>query len=784
MKTFLALFLFSLPFSVAISQTQVRVSGQISREHLGPLPGASVVILNTGKGSVTDASGKYRIAGLQPGIYLISVSASGYAALLDTINLQNGDLEWSRQLRPSYSALDEVVVAAEKSEERAQHIPSSITTFNTRQVSEFRLWNINQVSGIVPNLYSANPGDYRNVTSIRGITTTSYEQAVATYVDGVNQFNLDTYIPQLFDVERIEILRGPQGTLYGRNAMGGVINIITRKPQNRTEAYTELSAGNFGQQRYGAAVRVPLIKDKLFFGAGGLYDQRKGYYTNQFTGEDFDRQKQLTGNYYLRYYPTPGFYAVLNVKHQNNRNNGPFALAPDKTSALENPFEVNQNATTTMQDDNFNASLSLHGAPKAFRISSQTAWQSNYRIYRRPIDGDFSPLDAISIVNNYGRDLNRVKVFTQEFRLQSHEGRKLHWTGGAFFFMQDNPTRQGTRFGADAPLLGIPNGNFTLINTNTGRNTGAALYGQVSFPLAGNLELTAGLRYDREHRRLTVGGAFQPDGGPEFPVLEDSTGQDNFSAFSPKLGMSYRLSADQQLYVSFSRGYRAGGLTPLGSDPSQPPLSAFDPEYSNNIELGWKSLLWDQKLRLNAAIFYSFVRNVQVPTLVLPDAITIVQNAGKLDSKGAELELVATPLRGLEVFLNAGFTDASYRSLSIAKDGAMVNFDGNKQIFTPSYTGLLAGQYTLPLDKEARSRVSVRLEWVRLGRQYFDLANSISQEAYGLLNARAGFSTGHAEIFVWARNIGDRKYIAYAYDFGGAHLGNPRSIGATLVLKR
>jgi iron complex outermembrane recepter protein len=781
MKPFLLLLSF---FALtATAQTSRSINGRVLQSDGTAISRASVILLNSTQGAVTRNDGSFSIKGLVPGTYVVNVSATGYASALDTVDLNNQDESLTMTLKPSYSVLDEVVVSAEKMDEKLFRIPAAISSFNARQVSEFRLWNINQVAGLVPNMYSANPGDYRNVTSIRGITTTSYEQAVATYVDGVNQFNLDTYIPQLFDIERIEVLRGPQGTLYGRNAMGGVINIITKKPSNRVDAYTELSIGDYGQQRLGASVKLPLIADKLYFGAAGLYDQRKGFYTNTFNNQDYDRQKQITGNYYLRYYPAPKFNAVLNFKHQNNRNNGPFALAPDKGSAFATPFEISQNATTTMQDDNINASLSLHYNPTGFRISSQTAWQSNYRIYRRPIDGDFSPLDAISIVNDYGNNFNRVRVFTEELRVQSREGSKVKWTGGLFFFHQDNPTKQGTRFGSDAPLLGIPDANFTLINTNIGVNTGVALYGQTSFPISDRLELTLGLRYDSERRKLTVSGEYQKDPNPAFPTLGDTSASRTYTALSPKAGIQYNVGPDQILYLTYSRGYRAGGLTQLGSDPSQVPLSSFDPENSNNIELGWKNFLLDRKLRINANLFYSFVENAQVPTLILPDAVTVIRNSGKLSSKGAEVEIGATPFKGFELMANGGITDASYSSLSLPKDGVMVNYDGNKQIFTPAFTAMLTAQYSRQIGKKEGNRVVGRAEWINFGKQYFDLANTISQEAYGLLHLRVGITMPHIELYVWGRNLGNSEYIAFGYDFGGVHLGNPRTIGSTVLLR-
>src|ERR1700754_299459 len=154
----------------------------------------------------------------------------------------------------SASSLNEVLVTAQKREEPLRKVPIAITAFTAVQVHDFRLWNNKDISGIVPGLYAADPGDGRDVISIRGVTTTSYDPAVATYVDGINQFGLDTYIPSLFDVQRIEVLRGPQGTLYGRNAMGGVINIITRQPDNTTRGFAQIDEGNYSQQRYAAGI--------------------------------------------------------------------------------------------------------------------------------------------------------------------------------------------------------------------------------------------------------------------------------------------------------------------------------------------------------------------------------------------------------------------------------------------------------------------------------------------------------------------------------------------------
>ena len=280
-------------------------------------------------------------------------------------------------MQNSLIQLEAVTVTAEKKEELLQNIPVTVTALNGRQVQEFRLWNAKELTAIVPNLYSGNSGDERNVTSIRGITTTSYDPSVATYIDGVNQFNLDTYIPQLSDIERIEVLRGPQGTLYGRNAMGGVINIITKQPTNNTNGFVELNIGNYNHQRYSAGIRTPVVKNKLFAGASGVFNKRNGYYHNQFNNTSFDRQEAVTGNYYLKYLPAAKWAVTLNIKHQNNQNEGAFPMVNGVDEAFSNPFQLNQNAVGKMIDNTLNASLSVNHVGSRIDFTSQLAWQNN-----------------------------------------------------------------------------------------------------------------------------------------------------------------------------------------------------------------------------------------------------------------------------------------------------------------------------------------------------------------------------------------------------------------------
>jgi iron complex outermembrane receptor protein len=776
-------FLVLLASLSAYSQETTTLSGKISDTNLNPISGASVRVLNTTIGVATDDAGDFSIPDLIKANYTIEISAVGYATISKEVDLHYSTELLRVQLVQSVRQLDAVVVTAEKREDDIQRIPSSISNISSRQVEQYRVWNSQDITAIAPNFYSANPGDNRNVTSIRGVTTTSYDPSVATYIDGVNQFGLDTYIAPLFDIERIEVLRGPQGTLYGRNAMGGVINIITKEPTNIRHGFIEFNAGDYGQQRFSFGIRNPVIENKLFFGVAGMFDKSDGFYDNTFYNKDFDSKHSVTGNYFLKYFPTSRLAVTFNLKHHAHRNDGSFTLAPNPEVAFEKPFQVEQNALTTLIDNTLNGSLTVQRTGSKINFMSLTTYQSNHRYYNKPIDGDFSPMDIITIVNNYGKDWNNVKVWTQEFKFTSAAASTspLKWTLGTYLFHQDSPNKQTTRFGENGDMYGAQP-NSSVINTTLAKSKGIAFYGQGTYAVNKYLDVTFGLRFDHERKEQSVRGQYQqdPEPNPIFDTQSDTLASVSYNAISPKLGLTYNMREDHHLYAVYSRGYRAGGLTQLSADPSQPPLYQYKPEYSNNIEIGLKNSFLHNRLRVNVSAFYIKVNDVQVPTLVLPQALTVTKNAGKLTSQGVELELLATPSMGFQIEYNLGYTDASYDKLEIASGGTTVNLEGNRQLFTPEVTSMLALQYNPQVAEWQSMRLVVRGEWMAMGEQYFDLANTIRQGSYKLYNVRAGLSGTNFELMFWMRNLTDKKYISYAYDFGGTHLGDPRNYGVTL----
>ena len=557
MKKFIPLLLFICLFITASAQKKISFSGLVKGYADKPLAAATVHILNTNYTTVTDTTGKFNFGSIAQGNYTVNVSAIGYASGSYAIKVAQGSPNTlSAKLQPANIQLNEVFVTAQKREEDPQQVAASLTVLSARQVNDYQLKDAKDLTAIVPNLYSANSGDNRNVTGIRGIATTSYDPAIAVNIDGVNQYGLDTYISELFDVDRIEVLRGPQGTLYGRNALGGVINIITKQPTNVFSGFAGADIGNYGAQRYTLGFRTPLINDKLYLGVAGQYYGMNGFYTNLYNNSHFDKQHYFLGNYYLKYLVTQRFTLTANVKTLENRNDGPFPQANSIAEALADPFKLDQNAITDMHDNTLQASLTASYTGNDFNFTSQSSFQANRRIYETPIDGDGSPIDGISIVNKYGGNYNREQTAIQEFRLTSPASSTaaIKWAAGTYGFFHYSPDKQGVHFGADAAQVGSPQTDFTSISTNVGHNYGIAFYGQATYTINPQFDVTAGLRYDYEHKELTINGQYQPDGQAPITTQADTTGKASFKAFTPKLNFAYHAGTNNLLYVGYSRG--------------------------------------------------------------------------------------------------------------------------------------------------------------------------------------------------------------------------------------
>lgn len=770
----LILFLYSV---TAFSQN---IKGTIKTTKGEPVSAATVTVLNSTKATASDHEGRFAL-NLSNGNYQLSFSAVGFATQFKNIVVKSGDIELTIRLQAVDQQLNEVVVNAEKREQDVQKVPAAITVLDAKQIRDYRLWDITNLTAISPGLFTVEHGNSTssNFFNIRGVMGFSNEQAVATYVDGVYQFDYFSAPPLFNDIQSIEILRGPQGTLYGRNAFGGVVNIITKQPGNKTSGYFETTFGNYGQQRYTASLSAPIIANKLFAGGSFTYNHRGSIYYNEFTQSGFDRREDYSGNFNLRYLPSANWSLALNAKLENDNDRGSFPWVGSVDEVLSKPYRVNTNNTNVERRNNFNTSLAANYYGKGFNftaVSSYIDWHAYYE--GKGVDYDFSPLDALSTAPN-----QRQHVFSQEIRFTSpsNSQSKLQWVAGAYGFTQNTKMNAPTFFGPDYVQLDpSSDAPFTSTSISHGNNKGYAFFGQATYAITNKLDFTAGIRYDHETRNLSQYTDYLKEPNP---VVSSPT-QDykaNFNAVTPKFVLSYKLQGSMLLYGSYARGFRAGGLNTNATDPKQVP---YEPEHSDNYEIGWKNMFWNNKLKLNLTAFYLEQHNQQISTAM--DGINaLILNVGEMHNKGAELEMTVLPVKGLQIDWNASYSHARYASLLLydATAGAVVNFKGNKPINTPPVSSMLAAQYTYDFaGSKQKLAVFARGEYRYLGKYEFDFINDKKQPGYSLFNAKAGITTKHFELNFWARNITDKHYIAYG-SFGSFLLGSPRTYGTSLIAK-
>lgn len=765
----------------AMAFSQV-IKGTVKTQTGTPVSSATISVLNSTKAIASDQKGRFTLT-LTKGDYQLSISAVGFATQVKAVNISNkATLNLVVQLQSASRQLNEVVVTAEKNQQDVQKVPAAVTVLDAKQIRDYRLWDITNLTAIAPNLFTVEHGNSTssNFLNIRGVMGFSNEQAVATYVDGVYQFDYFSAPPVFNDIQSIEILRGPQGTLYGRNAYGGVVNITTRQPGNTPSGYTEISFGNYGQQRYTVSLSEPIVKDKLFASGSFTYNHRGSIYNNEFTKSGYDRREDYSGNFNLRYLPSANWSLAFNVKKENDNDRGSFPWITSYDEVFSKAYQVNSNNANVERRNNFNTSLAANYYGRDFNFTSVSSY-IDYRLYHPDggIDYDFSPLNILSV----GPD-TRQHIFAQEIRFASPSARdsKLKWVAGAYGFMQKNEINSPTYYGPDYLQLDpTSNAPFTTTDISRGTNMGYAFFGQATYSLTDKLNFTAGIRYDYENRKLSQYSDYQKDPNPLTLSVPNQDYDTTFHAVTPKFVLSYKLRDNMLLYGSYARGFRAGGLNTNAPTPAQVP---YQPEHSDNYEIGWKNMLLDNKLKLNLTAFYLEQHNQQISTS--HDGVNqLILNVGEMHNKGAELEVTALPVKGLQIDWNASYSYARYTSLLLYSDNAkaVVNYKGNQPINTPPFSSMLAAQYTYDFaGSKQKVAAFVRGEYRYLDKYYFDFINGLNQPAYSLFNAKAGITSKNFELHFWARNISDKKYVAYG-SFGTFILGSPRTYGTTLIAK-
>lgn len=642
------------------------------------------------------------------------------------------------------TVLDEITVTVHKREERLQDVPAAVTAFSAEKIEEAGIVRPKDFAGMTPNFMVYESQNAGNVAIVlRGIgQVRNGNPPVAVLEDGVLQMSPNQFNQELYDIERIEILRGPQGALYGRNAIAGAVSIITRQPTNTTEGRIRLGYANGDDFSFGAAASGALVDDVLLFRVAGSYRNMDGLLYNPTQGREVDgyEDSALRGRLifkprdtlsidlraaYSRFDGGAFYYVAVPDGHPNDT---------DGTPTFNHPSENER----TVRD----LSLKIDWDVGFATLSSITAYNDLDEFFTG--DLDFSELNMM-----YARQTLAVESISQELRLTSPDDRRLRWIAGVYVLDTD---RRLVTFGeADFDAFlgapdGIIDGPFLDVNDFFDIRCYAA-FGQLSYDLSDAFELALAMRYDDETTEQHTPG--QPSRKISFDKLQ------------PKVILRYKPSSRTVAYASYAEGFRGGGLN---SSAAPEELRLWKAEESRNYELGLKSTLLDGRLTFNTAVFYTKFDDQQIFILdVGPDALgQLGRNIDETDLKGIEMELAYRPTPYLE--LNAGLGAMRSRIRKFAENPQYV---GNESPKVPERELTFGIQGFLPLG--ADTHLVARADYQHVGEMAWHVDNVDMRDPVNIVNLRLTLRHRDWSVSLWGKNVFDESFTDefYAREFSG-----------------
>lgn len=681
----------------------------------------------------------------------------------------------------SVNRIDEIIVTAQRREQSMQDVPISVSALDSEIIRDAGFSNSLSIGDHVPNLEIKTFAGVPNVF-IRGVGNNDFNSSsvgpVSFYRDDVVVASTGSQIFSLFDLERIEVLRGPQGTLFGKNTTGGAIQYITKLPGQEFEGYAKVGYGRYNLFDAEAAATLP-ISENLSMRVSGLVRQRDGERTNAFTGDDTLNIDEAAVRGIVRY--QPGDSLDIRLSSGVGRDRSDF-LQPKPLGIINggdlfgytdpdpDDFRAqNFNGGNRSHTDNFWASLSISAdLGNGFNFKSITGYDESDIDNRFDVDGSPNRLNQIDF-------FTETDQITQEFQL-NYSNDRTSGLVGLFLFDESLEARSE----ADA-LGGIPAFALPVITDAARDNTSYAIFGQVTHDLTDRLSLTGGLRYtwdeiEAEHRGYLIPGFFDDDieNGAEIDLLPFAELGDTFKALSWRVALDYDITDDIMTYASVNRGFKSGAFN-LGIQTSLAERTKVEPEFLTAYEVGIKSTLFDSRVRLNASAFYYDYTDLQVLSVNLQEGSAVptlgLDNAADAKITGLEVELFARPTNTLDLGLNFGLLNAEYKNYTSGAidpaSGLPRDFSGNSLPGAPKFTLSTFAQQTVPLGE--RFEALLRAELNHTAKQFFSNAEDdqvSSGESRNLVNLRATLRPNDADwqLSAWGRNIFDTEYLVDATD--------------------
>ncbi|MDR0962764.1 MAG: TonB-dependent receptor [Mediterranea sp.] len=645
---------------------------------------------------------------------------------------------WTDTVKWRTVDLNEVLVVGFKESKQRQE-PLSASSLSSNFLRNRNIQNVRELSTVLPNFYMPDYGSRQtSPIYIRGIGSKVNAPSVGLYVDGVPHFERSALDIDLSDISNVEVLRGPQGTLYGRNAIGGIINIYTYSPLEYQNTRVRVGYGSRNDVQAGAS-NYTKLSEHVGFSVSGNYHHNDGFFTNLYTGKKADNMDEANGRLSVVWKPAERWNMRLSGSANYVTQGGyPYGVYDAKTGELQ---PVNYNDPSSYRRTVVTSGLNLRYDGNRIGFNSQTAYQ--YIRDRQAIDQDFTPADKTFVTQRLQQNM-----VSQEFTLKSTtEGWYQHLTG-VFGFYQGVDKNVENRSAGTVKHYDIP----TL---------GVAFYHQSTFRIYKGVAVLAGVRYDYEYARERNAGS-----------------RLRFSQLTPKLTLQYRTPNSQLLYAAVSRGYKAGGFnTAFQSDDER----TFNPEYNWNYELGTKLSFWQQRFTADLAIFYIDWRHQQV-TQMIPGVGNLQRNAGHSVSKGVELSLQVRPAGHFVVGVNYGYTHA--RFLQYVRD-EKTDYSHRYLPMVPQHTLSVTADYSLYRPCRAIDRLTFGGSVTGAGCIYWQEDNAVSQPFYALLSLKASATKGRFTWEVWSRNLTDTTYNTYYFTLSGsgyAQRGKPLTIGTSIII--
>jgi iron complex outermembrane recepter protein len=708
---------------------------------------------------------------------VISALAVSPAAAQSTVT-GGSALSQSGQSAPPKITLPTVTVSAQKEPADPKALPVSVTAVPADLLSKSGVTMVSDAGPFSPNTtFTEFTARKLSNARIRGLGAGPSNPGVTTYYDGVPQFNANSSSIELLDVDQIEFVRGPQSTLFGRNALGGLINIASARPSaTKWTGTATVPFGDFDQVGFRAAVSGPIAGDTAAVGFAVSFAERSGYTVNDLTGNDLDSRSAFAAKGQLLWKPSSAWVTRVIVAGERARD-GDYALN-DLAAVRQNPFHVQRDYEGQTDRDIFSTTILTRREGSRYSLSTTTGfvkWDTF-----DSTDLDYTPL-PLAMRNNTEDDFQ----FTQEVRLASaaaspvklSDTASLRWQSGVFFFTQSYDQLVVQTF-SPGVIPGVPVSVQNVSPDAELDDIGFGVYGQGTMSFNRRFDLSFGARVDYESKDADLSTSTTPPLGPPTAVVENRS----FADFSPQVAFSYRPDPDGNLmfYAAVNRGYKAGGFNPVA-----PPGSAsYGEEHAWHIEGGSKGSSRSGRLSYSSSVYYIDWDELQlnVPVPFAPPGTFYIANVGGAWSSGVEFDMVARPHADVDLFASIGTTTARFSGGS-ASGG--IDVSDNKIQFTPDYTMGFGAQYSREIRPGWRAfgRVDVAIT----GPFEYDDANTAHQDAYTLTNFRGGVRGKVFFAEAWVKNAFDVRYIPLAIPYPGfaasgfvAEPGRPRTFGVSL----